>query len=280
MSNEGYERLKQALVDNGESELEAQSLAKTDSLLSNMPEISARDSHKRQVIGLMMQALPHKKTRLQQILEWYPMALLLSQTRVIQRELWLASATVLLIGMIVTLTTPDPDLLSFSVIAPIVAAASVAMLYDDDVRAMLEIEETTRASARLLLLARMTLVFGFNLILALIGSVILALFDSETLLIPLIMSWLAPMTFLAGFAFFLSIIAQDTLFAAGASLVLWIGHLILSQDNLTNFWLQLLTMPGLSDPANRPNLLIGGVLLTVVALWMVGIIDRRAGYIS
>lgn len=276
MSNEGYERLKRTLVDNGELE----SLADVDRLLSNAPDIFPRDSHKRQVIGLMMQELPQKKSHLQEVLEWYPMALLLSQTRVIQRELWLASATVLLIGVIVTLTASDPDLLSFSVIAPVVAAASVAMLYDENVRAMLEIEETTRASARLLLLARMTLVFGFNLILALVGSVILALFDSETLLIPLIMSWLAPMTFLAGFAFFLSVIARDTLFAASASLILWIGHLILSQDNHTNFWLQLLSMPGLSDPVNRPNLLIGGVLLTAVALWMVGIIDRRVGYIS
>ena len=276
MSNERINRLKQILEENVESE----SLAEIDGLLSNVPEITARDSHKRQVISLMMQELPRKKTRLQHILEWYPLALLLSQTRVIQRELWAASAVILLIGVIVTLTAPDPDLLSFSVIAPVVAAASVAMLYDDTVRAMLEIEETTRASARLLLLARLTLVFGFNLVLALTGSVALSLLDNETLLLPLIMSWLAPMTFLAGFAFFLSIVARDTLFAAGASLILWIGHLILSQANLTNFWLQLLSMPGLSDPANRPNLLIGGVLLTTVALWLAGIVDRRAGYIS
>lgn len=280
MNNHNYERLKETLIENGESAQEATSLAELDSHFGQSRQVSARESHKRQVISMMMRELPQKKSVWQQIHEWYPMALLLSQTRVIQRELWAASAVVLLIGLIVTLTSLEPDLLSFSVIAPVVAAASVAMLYDETVRTMLEIEETTLASARLLLLARMTLVFGFNLVLALIGSVILAFFDSETLLLPLILSWLAPMTFLAGFAFFLSIVARDTLFAASISLIMWVGHLILSQETVSNFWLTLISMPGLSDPSNRPNLFIGGVLLTIVALWMVGIIDRRAGYIS
>lgn len=280
MTKNSYERLKQTLVDNGEFESEAESLAEMDDVLSKSRQIRPRESHKRAVISMMMAELPQKKSVMQQLKEWYPLALLFSQVRVIQRELWIASASVLLIGVIVTVTLPDPDLLSFSFLAPLVAAISVAMIYDDTVRAMLEIEETTRASARLLLLARMTLVFGFNLVLAIAGSVILVLFDGETLLVPLIMSWLAPMTFLAGFAFFLSIVARDTLFAAGASLLLWVGHLILSRNTFSNFWLSLLSMPGLSDPANRPILLTGGIFLTMVSLWMVGIVDRRAGHIS
>jgi len=277
MNNKRYERLKEALSEVDMNE--ADSLAELDSQLSQLPPVTGRESHKRQVIAAMMTELPQRKTRLQQMLEWYPIALLFSQVRIIQRGLWAASTTVLLLGLIVTLTASSPDLMSFPVIAPVVAAASVALIYDDTVRAMLEIEDTTKASARLILLARMTLVFGFNLVLALMGSIILTMFDSETLLIPLILSWLAPMTFLAGFAFFLSIVARDTLFAAGTSLVMWIGHLIMSEMTFSNFWLTLISLPGLTDPANRPNLLIGGVILTAVALWMVGIIDRRAGQI-
>lgn len=279
MSNQ-YERLKRTLIENGETEQEAESLAALDGLMRNTPEPKGRDSHKMQMLAMMKAELPQKKSRWERFTEWYPAALMLSQLRIIQREIWFASTFVLILGILVTLTAEQPDLLSFSALAPIVAAAGVALLYDSDMRAMLEIEETTLASARLLLLARLTLVFGFNLILALIGSVILALLDHETLLIPLIMSWLAPMTFLSGLAFFLSITGRNTLFGASSSVALWIYHLIARETHGGNPLLVLLSLPGLTDPANRPYMLMGGMLLIGVALWLVGIVERRTGYIQ
>lgn len=278
MSNP-YERLKRRLIENGETEQDAESLAGLDRYLRSLPGPQIRHIHRMQVLGQMKQLLPHNKSRWQQFIEWYPMALLLSQLRVIQREIWLASTLVLMLGAGVTLTSESPELLSFSVLAPIVAAAGVALLYDTDTRAMLEIEETTLASARLLLLARLTLVFGFNLIMALIGSVILVQFDHHLLLLPLIASWLAPMTFLSGFAFFLSIAGRNTLFGASASVAMWIFHLIAIRSHGGNPLLILLSMPGLSDPANRPFMLMGGMLLIVAALWHVGIVERRTGYV-
>jgi hypothetical protein len=130
----------------------------------------------------------------------------------------------------------------------------------------------------LLLLARLTLVFSFNLVLALIGSILLAWFDAEILLVPLIASWLAPMAFLCGLAFFLGIMLADTLAASAFSLALWMIHQILSNVHGGNPILFLLSLPGLSDPANRPFLMLTSALLVIAALWIMGIKERPIGY--
>jgi hypothetical protein len=277
---EPYERLKQTLIDNGEAPLEAESLAALSILLDAAPQPVSKPDHKAQLLRLLSAELPEPKSRLDRFAEWYPLALMHSQLRVIQREIWLASALVLLLGVVVTLLAPKPDSATFTVLAPLVAAVGVAMLYDHDSRMMLEIEETTRASARLLLLARLTLVYGFNLVLALIGSIVLAIFDADISLIPLIASWLAPMTFLSGLGFFLSIVLNDTLAASMFSLLLWVIHTITDADSNGNFILYLLTFPGLSDPSNRPFLMFTAALLILVALWIVGIKERQIGQIA
>lgn len=269
------EKLQRALLDEGANEAEAEQWAgELDAMLSKAALPVVKTDKQAALLLLMKKELPVPKSLLERVKETYAVALLLSQLRVIQREIWAGSAILLLIGLIVTLSSPRDPLFSFAALAPIVAAASVGLLFDSDFQAMLEIEETSRASARLLLLARLTLVFGFNLVLALICSVILAIFDSETLLLPLILSWLAPMTFLSGLAFFLSITARNTLFAGAFSLVLWLGHLILSDMEATNLLMQIASMPGLSEPSYRPMLILVGLIMVVVSLWQVGVVER------
>jgi hypothetical protein len=270
------ERLQRALLDGGANEHEAEEWAESlDTMLSKNPLPLLKPEKQTALLMLMKQELPAPKSLKERILESYPIALLLSQVRVIQREIWWASAFIMMIGVLVTLS-PNGDLLfSFATLAPIVAAASVGMLFDSDFRAMLDLEETSRASARLLLLARLTLVFGFNLLMALLCSVFLAIFDSETLLLPLISSWLAPMTFLSGLAFFLAITGRNSLFAGGLSLVLWIGHMIFSQMTDKNWLVQILSMPGLSEPTYRPAIIFAGLLMVVASLWQLGIVERH-----
>jgi hypothetical protein len=270
------ERLQRALLDGGANEQEAEEWAESlDTMLSKNPLPLLKPEKQTALLMLMKQELPAPKSLKERILESYPIALLLSQVRVIQREIWWASAFIMMIGVLVTLS-PNGDLLfSFATLAPIVAAASVGMLFDSDFRAMLDLEETSRASARLLLLARLTLVFGFNLLMALLCSVFLAIFDSETLLLPLISSWLAPMTFLSGLAFFLAITGRNSLFAGGLSLVLWIGHMIFSQMTDKNWLVQILSMPGLSEPTYRPAIIFAGLLMVVASLWQLGIVERH-----
>jgi hypothetical protein len=272
------EKLQRAFMDDGANEHEAEEWAESlDTLLSKstLPVFNAEKQTA--LLMLMRKELPAPKSLRERLLENYPIALLLSQVTVIQREIWLATAFIMLIGVIVTLSPMNAQFFSFATLAPVVAAASIGMLFDSDFQAMLDIEETSRASARLLLLARLTLVFGFNLLLALTGSAVLAFFDSKTLLLPLILSWLAPMTFLSGLAFFLSITGRNTVFAGGFSLVLWMGHLIFSTMSDRNWFVQLLSMPGLSDPNYRPLVILAGLLMVVSSLWQVGLVERGTG---
>lgn len=274
---DNHERLRQTLLENGASLNDAESLAELSTQLDAMPPPKSNVSHKEQLLNRLSIEMPQPKSQLERLTEWYPLALLLSQVRVIRGDIWIASAIILGLGAILTLISESPNGLLFTGLAPIVAAASVAMLYDQTIQAMLEIEETTRASARQLLLARLALVFGFNLVIALIGSLILAVAQPQISLLPLIASWLAPMTFLSTLAFFLSILLVDTFASAIFSLILWIMNLLFRDIDITSDWLAVLSMAGLSDPANRPFLMIVAALLILVTLALIDIQERQIG---
>ena len=134
-----------------------------EALFQQKPEPQVRLSHRAQVLDAMTSLLPRPKTRLERLSEWYPLALLSSQGLVLRHEIWLASALVLFLGLLATLVTSQtPDTLLFSALAPLVAAAGVSVLYNGISQSMLEMEDATRTSGSVLLLARLTLVFGFN----------------------------------------------------------------------------------------------------------------------
>jgi hypothetical protein len=256
-------------------------IAAIENLLRQAPAPQVRPAHQAQVLNAMTALLPRPKTRLEQLQAWYPVQLLFSQMRILRREIWQASALVLALGLLATLTLTNPagsDLFLFSALAPLVAAVGVAILYSDISRSMLEIEEASRASGPLLLLARLTLVFGFNLAFGLAGSLILALFYTPMPFVALILSWLAPMTFLCGLAFFLSITTSDALLASGISLLLWLVHLLLRNFDGAEIWLQLAALPGLSSPASRPLLMLSGSLLVAAAIWLLDVrLHRERG---
>ncbi len=268
-------QLKQRLMEGGEPPEDAEMLAETARFLRHLPQAEARSLHRAQIQALLLSELPQRKSRRQRLAEWYPLALLLSQTRVIQADIWLSSAVALLIGLAVTLTMPRAEMLLFSALAPLVAAAGVALLYDENIVQMLEIEETTRASARVLLLARLTLIFGFNLALGLCGSGVLALVDSQLSLMPLVFSWLAPMSFLCALAFMLSVLLVNSLASMSFSLFLWVVHVILYYGEGGSILWTLLAMPGLAEPFNRPLIFAAAALMVAVGLWAVGIIERK-----
>jgi hypothetical protein len=274
-SNRDRERLKQTLLENGESPEEVESLSQVVNFLRRLSAPEARTAHQRALLVAFLPQLPQRKSRWQRWKESYAISLLYSQVRVIHHEIWSASAFIMVLGVLVTLVSPVGNLSVFPALAPIVAAFGVAMLYDADIKQMLEIEETTLASARLLMLARLTLVSGFDLLLALAGSAVLAMLRVEVSLLPLILSWLAPMAFLSALAFFLSILLVDTLGAAAVSLLLWIIHLLL-RNTPAESWLYWLSLPGLADPSNRLFLTATAGVLVVVAIWFVGHQERGA----
>lgn len=146
-----------------------------------------------------------------------------SQLRVVRSEIWAASALVMALGAGVTMlltNTGQPETLPFVLLAPVVAAVGMAFIYGPAATNM-ELEWTTPASPRLLLLARLMLVFGFDLILALLGSAALAWLPTQAAFWPLVSAWLAPMAFLSALAFLLAVLTSEPTLGTLAGLGLW-----------------------------------------------------------
>jgi hypothetical protein len=194
-----------------------------------------------------------------------------SQPRVVQSELWAASAIVLGLGTLVTLgysLSHAADItLPFVLIAPVAAAAGIAFLYGPGVDPALEIELSAPVSPRQVLLARLALVFGFDLVFGLVGSAILALLRADISFWPLVSAWLAPMTFLSSLAFFLTTLTLDS----GISLLVCLGLWIL--QNMTRLIPSLrlpFPIPDLTAAAARPWLWLLAGLLCAAAFWLGG----------
>lgn len=196
--------------------------------------------------------------------------LLVAQARVVRREIWAASALVMALGVVVSVVWQGGDSatgLPLALLAPVVAAMGIATLYSPT-DGVWELERTTAVPPRLLLLARLLLVFGFDLALAVLGSLVLALFTPQVGLWLLVSTWLAPMTFLAALAFLITVIAGAVEMGMLVSLGLWALQAIrLTGDRLGNF---VLYWPDLFSPTSRPWLWVLALLILSGALWLGG----------
>jgi hypothetical protein len=153
--------------------------------------------------------------------------LLRRQIPVIGQGVWAASLIVLLMGMVLTYLFPHAGSLSvdvFALAAPLVAAAGIALLYGPENDPAVEMEYATPISPALILLARLVLVYSYNLALALTTSVLLWLLLGDVALWPLILSWLVPMLFLSALALALSVIWNSQA-AIIAAFIAWGFHI-------------------------------------------------------
>jgi hypothetical protein len=212
---------------------------------------------------------------------WNSWALLLlrSQLRVVSRELWLASALVMALGTVVTLATYNPSIdgmLPLVLLAPVVTAAGIAFVYGPLNDPALEVELAAPISPRLIALARITLVFCFNLGLGLIGSAVLVLSGSGLTFAPVVAAWLAPMAFLSSLAFLLSVVFFDPLISALFSGVLW---MMMNMRNYMQLDIHPLLelIPNLLTADARPLIWLMAVVLMGAALWLVGQDERWLG---
>lgn len=160
------------------------------------------------------------------------------------------------------------------IVAPLVAACGVAFLYGMDADPALELQLATPVSPRLILLARLALLFGFNLAITLLCSVGLALLRAQISLLPLIAAWLAPMTFLSALAFLLSVLFFDSLASVFLSLLLWI---MAALRHFVDFGEISLYVPDLLRGDFRLALWIAAPALVVIALWMAEREERWSG---
>jgi hypothetical protein len=211
-----------------------------------------------------------------------PLLLLRAQLMVVRSDIFAASALVMAIGTGLTLLSPStrtlsdgtatPDGLALALIAPLITALGVSFLYGPEVDPAIEIEEATPVSQRKILLARLTLVFGFNLIMGLIGSLTIAA-AGRIGMIPMvdlsqiIEIWLVPMTFLSALAFLLAVMTGDPLAGIVASLGIWSFQAFRLFGEPSTF---ILTLPNLLSAEVRPWLLALALGLGTLALWLAG----------
>jgi hypothetical protein len=193
-----------------------------------------------------------------------------SQVRLINVLSWAASAILLALGTLVTFLsfqTPNGTTLPIILVAPVVAAVGVAFLYGEDVDPPLEVQMTTPVSPRVILLARLALLYGFNLVLAMACSILLAATQAQISLAPLVLSWLAPMTFLSALAFLLSVFLFDTTLSIIVSLMVWFG-LVWRHFADASLMPYATYLPDLLAVDFRPVLFLSALLLVGIALWL------------
>ena len=209
---------------------------------------------------------------------WWPWLLLRAQAKVVRGEIWVASALVIAVGTLVTLLADggasSASALPLTLVAPVVAAVGISFLYGAESDPALELELATPTSPRLVLLARLVLVYGFDLGLGLAGSVALAMLMPEVSLWPLVTTWLAPMSALSALAFLLTVLSRDATLGTLTSLGLWALQSVLRIVDPAFVHLRL---PDLMAPAARPWLWAVALVLGGLALWAGGHEERWLG---
>jgi hypothetical protein len=153
--------------------------------------------------------------------------LLRSQVPIVHREIWPASALVVGLGFAAALVSAETIFLY--ALAPLVCAACLSLIFSPDNDPSLELAFSTPTSPRQILLARLVLVYGYNLALMLVTALGLAAAlpgaPPQALFGTLVLSWLAPMTFLSAAALLLSLWAGAGN-AISIAYAAWLVHLL------------------------------------------------------
>lgn len=199
-----------------------------------------------------------------------------SQGQIVHRLTWIMTSLIMLIGTALSMLLAHPaDLtgLPFALMAPVVAAFGVAFLYGMEVDPALELALAAPVSPRLILLARLALVFGFNLGMGVIGSALLASLNPEWTLWGVVEVWLAPMAFLSALAFLLSVLFFEPLTSAMICLSVWAALVVRSVNPFDRETLAAL-LPNLLGADYRPLLALLAVGMMALALVMAGREER------
>ncbi len=155
-------------------------------------------------------------------------ALLAAQVPLVRRELWTASALVMAVGYLAAILQGGSQSGAIiQALAPLIAAAGLAMIYGPENDPGLELALATPTSPRQVLLARLVVVFGYDLALGLVASGGLVAVVPPALLGQIVVGWLAPMTFLSALALVLSMVI-GTGNAVTIAVMLWLGRAVAS----------------------------------------------------
>jgi hypothetical protein len=163
------------------------------------------------------QAPPYRPRRLR-----FAAALLLAELRLVRPSVWVASMLVMACGVGLALSGGSgAGATVLSLIAPLVAVAGVAGVYGPERDPAFEALAVTATSPRVVLLARVTLVFAYDLALAVGASAVVHLGGPHTGLVPLVAGWLGPMALLSALSLLLAMWVGPNL-AISAAGTLWV----------------------------------------------------------
>lgn len=204
--------------------------------------------------------------------------LLRGQLPLVSRGIWAASGLTMAVGLLVALLATNTAAAAntlLAVLAPVVAAVGVALVYGPENDPSLEVALSTQTSPRSVLLARLTLVYGYDLALALATTAALVLVEESLGVWPLVSLWIGPMLFLSALALLLSLLLGSAT-AMLVALALWASRFAVASDagqalltaraaeSLETFW------------RTNPLLVPMAALLFAVALLSVPRIERLA----
>jgi hypothetical protein len=200
-------------------------------------------------------------------------ALVAAQVRLVRHGLWLSSAVVIGIGFAKAWAFARQG--AIGVVAPLAAVFGISHLYGPQNDPAFEMTRATPTSPRTVLLARLVLVFGYDLLLALAASAALGFVVPGTIVTSLIWSWLAPMTFLSAVALVCSV-SMGSNTAMVLALGLWFSRGLFGSMKvpLAGFdWVR-------ADLAlwSRPApLFVLAIALSACGVWLAGTREHRVG---
>jgi hypothetical protein len=146
------------------------------------------------------------------------------QVPIVRREIWSASALILVIGAAVSLVPPGDSApgAALALAAPLAAALGIALVYGHENDPALELALATPTSPRLVVLARLTLVLAWDLALTLAASLaVVASAGRPDALAGLVGLWLGPMLLLGCLSLTLSLLVGTTP-AIGVAGFIWL----------------------------------------------------------
>ena len=153
---------------------------------------------------------------------WFSLALLRAEARLVRPAVPIASALVMALGVALAVTSRQGSAGQLlALVAPVVAALGIAGLYSPRRDPAFEVVAVTPTAPALILLSRIALVFGYDLLLALAASGVVAVLGGDPGgLFALVDAWLGPMALLSALSLVLAVrLGADV--AAGVAVVLW-----------------------------------------------------------
>jgi hypothetical protein len=170
---------------------------------------------------------PHREGwRLVRQLHWLRQ-LLLGQIPLVRRGIWAASALTMALGCAVELLQAYGAGRALALFAPVIAAMGVAFVYGPESDPSLEIALATPTTARLVLLCRLTLVYAYDIFLAVIASAVIMQARGGAGIWSVIVLWLGPMLFLSTLSLVLTLIFGSAA-GIGAALAIWATRVVAS----------------------------------------------------